>query len=153
MSSMHRLYENEDVSVFWDGERCRHARECVTGSPAVFDFQRKPWIDLSRAPNAEIWSTVSKCPTGALSILYNNGITIRLQEDSLRSIALDGDRIIGECDYQETDREVQIVHTEVLPEYGGKGIAKRLVYKVVEAAEKRHRTVVPYCSYAAKVLN
>ena len=53
---------------------------------------------------------------------------------------------------QETEGEVRIVHTEVLPEYGGKGIAKRLAYKVAEAAEKRHKTVVLYCSYAAKLL-
>ncbi|MBQ7562878.1 MAG: GNAT family N-acetyltransferase [Lachnospiraceae bacterium] len=149
---MHRLYENEDISVFWDAEKCRHARKCVTGSPAVFDFQRKPWIDISKAPNAEIWDTVSKCPTGALTILYNNGISVRLEEGDLRSVALNGEQIIGECDYQETEEEVRITHTEVLPEYGGKGIAKRLVYKVVEAAEKSHKRVVPYCSYAAKLL-
>ena len=150
---MHRLYENEDITVFWDSEKCRHARECVHGSPRVFDFQRKPWIDLKQAPNAEIWETVGKCPSGALSIIYNNGIEIRLESENGRSAAYDGERLIGECDYQETGEELRIVHTEVIPEYGGKGIAKRLVYKVTEAAEKSHKTVVPFCSYAAKVLS
>ncbi|MBQ9606418.1 MAG: N-acetyltransferase, partial [Lachnospiraceae bacterium] len=43
-------------------------------------------------------------------------------------------------------------HTEVLPTYGNKGIAKRLVYKIVEEAERQKKAVVPTCSYAAKIL-
>jgi predicted GNAT family acetyltransferase len=40
-----------------------------------------------------------------------------------------------------------------MPEYNGKGIARRLVYKVTEEAEKRKMSVIPTCSYAKKVLN
>lgn len=28
---MHRLYANDDISVFWDSDKCFHAKKCVTG--------------------------------------------------------------------------------------------------------------------------
>ena len=56
--------------------------------------------------------------------------------DGCRSVAHDGDTIIGECDYEKSKTGWNIYHTEVLSSYGGKGIAKRLVYKVLEAAER-----------------
>ena len=38
------------------------------------------------------------------------------------------------------------------PEYEGKGIAKRLVYKVIEASEREKVKIEATCSYALKVL-
>lgn len=29
---MHRMYENEDIVVIWDLEKCFHAMQCVHGS-------------------------------------------------------------------------------------------------------------------------
>jgi len=29
---MHRLYEQGDIVVFWNSEKCRHAKRCVNGS-------------------------------------------------------------------------------------------------------------------------
>ena len=150
---MHRLYENEDITVFWDSGKCYHAKRCVTGCPQVFDIQRKPWIDISKAPNADIWQTVTTCPSGALTITYNHEVQILLDDQNNRSIAKLNDNIIGECDYEITEKGWRIYHTEVSPEYTGKNIAKRLVYKVVEAAEKNRADIIPVCSYAAKILN
>lgn len=150
---MHRMYENDDIVVFWNSEKCYHAKRCVTGSPKTFDIQRKPWIDVSLAPNAEIWQTVEKCPSGALSVLYRHEIDVKMDAENKRSVAFDGDKKIGECDYSDNGRGWVIYHTEVDPDYGGKGIAKRLVYKVIEAAEKRKTAIDATCSYAVKVLN
>ena len=149
---MHRLYETDDITVFWDSEKCRHAKQCVTGCPEVFDIQRKPWIDLSRAECAKIWKAVSKCPTGALTVAYNHGIRVAFVEAENRSVAYDGDREVGECSFISEDGAWKIVHTESHPDYQGKGIAKRLVFSVTEQAEKRKIQVVPICSYAVKVL-
>ena len=77
---MHRLYVNEDITVFWDSDKCRHAKKCVTGCPKVFDIQRKPWIDISRDENANIWKAISECPSGALGITYNYGVRVVLKE-------------------------------------------------------------------------
>ncbi len=149
---MHRLYENEDITVFWDSDRCFHAKRCVTGAPEVFEFGRRPWIDINRGDNPEIWKTVKQCPSGALDIAYNHGVRIGFDEENCRSIALDGEKIIGECDCSDDGESFTIYHTEVDPAYSGKGIAKRLVFKVAEAAEKKKKKVVPVCSYAVKVL-
>ena len=149
---MHRMYENEDITIFWDSDKCGHAKRCVGGAPGVFDITKRPWINIDGAPTAKIWQTIEECPSGALTCVYNHGIKIRFDEEGCRSVAFDGDIRIGECDYREGDDGWTIVHTEVSPEYSGKGIAKRLVYKLVEEAEKRKIPVIPVCSYAVKVL-
>lgn len=149
---MHRLYENDDLAVFWDSEKCIHARACRKNSPNVFNPERRPWIDLSCDTNAKIWHAVESCPSGALTIAYTHQIVTRFDAENCRSIALDKEQIIGVCSYRETENGWEIIHTEVLPDYGGKGIAKRLVYKVAEAAERAEQALIPLCSYAVKVL-
>ena len=149
---MHRIYANEEITVFWNSDKCQHARKCVTGSPNVFDFGRRPWIDLNRGQTAGIWQTVSSCPSGALQIAYNHGIDVRWNEEKCRSEAYDGDCMVGECEYQKTPECWVIFHTGVRPAYGGKGIAKRLVYAVLQAAEQQKTAVCATCSYAARVL-
>ncbi|MCR4616563.1 MAG: (4Fe-4S)-binding protein [Lachnospiraceae bacterium] len=149
---MHRLYENDDIVIFWDSDKCYHAKMCVTGSPMTFDIQRKPWIDMSLAPNPEIWQTVSACPSGALKCVYKHGIEVIFEGYNHRSVAYNGDKKIGECDYRDNGDSWLIFHTEVDSDYGGKGIAKRLVYKVIEAAEKNKKPIDATCSYAVKVL-
>ena len=150
---MHRLYENDEIVVFWNSEKCVHAAECVKGSPETFNFSRKPWVQLGNVENSEVWQTIEKCPSGALGILYRHGIDTPLQPENCRSIALDGDKKIGECDYTETESAICIYHTDVDPEYGGKGIAKRLVYKALEYAEKNGKQVSATCSYAINILD
>ena len=150
---MHRLYEHGDIVVFWNSEKCRHAKRCVHGSPQTFDPNRKPWIDLTKAPTTEVWQAVSACPTGALSCVYSHEITVSFDEEQNRSIAFYKDVQIGECDFRITSEGWEIYHTEVLPDYGNKGIAKRLVYKILEIAEKKCINVIPICSYAVSLLN
>ncbi len=150
---MHRLYENDDIVVFWNSEKCFHSKKCVTGSPETFNFTRRPWIDLSRAENAEIWRTIETCPSGALRVQYRHGIDVVMEEDAHRSAAYDGEKHIGECEYSETPDGWAIYHTGVAPEYEGKGIARRLVYKVLEVGEKTRISVDATCWYAKKVLS
>lgn len=147
---MHRLYETEDISVFWDSDKCRHAKKCVTGCPEAFDIQRKPWIQLDKAETAKVWKAVSNCPSGALTCVFNHGIIVKLEDN--RSVAYDGDSIIGECDFEVTADGWNIYHTEVDNNYRGKSIAKRLVYAVVQAAEQDKANVIMTCSYAGKVM-
>jgi len=149
---MHRLYSNEDITIFWDSDKCRHAKVCVHQSPKVFNKDNRPWISINGASSAEIWKTVSQCPSGALSVVYNHDVRIEFDEVRQCSLALDGESEIGECCFEESPDAWTIVHTGVRSEYEGKGISKRLVFKVVEEAEKRKVKVVSVCSYAAKVL-
>ena len=123
-------------------------------SGSFFDFKRKPWIDLTRDETSRIWKTVKQCPSGALDIIYNHDIKIKLDKTSSRSIAVDNTgNIIGKCDYHETDDAITIYHTEVNPEYSGNGIVKRLVYKIFEEADRECKKIVATCSYAAAIIN
>jgi uncharacterized Fe-S cluster protein YjdI len=149
---MHRLYENSEITVFWDSDKCYHAKKCVTGCPEVFDIMRKPWIDLSRGSNADIWKAVSACPSGGLTITANHDVEVSFDEEHCRSVAMKDGQRIGECEYRDNGDSWSIVHTGVAPEYEGQGIAKRLVFKVTEEAERRKKGVIPVCSYAVKVL-
>ena len=149
---MHRTYENEDITVLWDSDKCRHAAKCVTGCPEVFDFNRKPWIDLKAAENKKIWETVKQCPSGALEIMYDHGIRVEYDEKGDCIRAFDGERQVGECDFRDTGDAFNIYHTEVDLEYGGKKIARRMVFRALQEAERRKKTVIPSCSYAAKIM-
>ena len=80
---MHRLYSNDEISVFWDSDKCFHSKKCVTGCPDAFDITRKPWINIDDAPTAKVWKAVSACPSGALTITYNHDVKIRFEEDKI----------------------------------------------------------------------
>ncbi len=149
---MHRQYENNEIVIFWNSDKCFHSTKCIQASPKTFDVTRKPWIQLGHVPNPEVWQAVEGCPSGALSILYRHGVDVVYEHERNRSAAYAGDRLIGECDYRVTDSEWIIYHTEVDPEYGGKGIAKRLVYTILESAERKGIMIKSTCSYASKVL-
>ncbi len=79
-------------------------------------------------------------------------IEYRFEPEERRSAAYDDGQLIGVCQYTEQDGSWYIVHTEVVPAYGGQGIARELVMIVANEAKERDIPVVPICSYAVKVL-
>ncbi len=149
---MHRTYENDDLAVFWDSEKCFHAKRCVGKSADVFDPTRKPWIDLNKGTSAEIWQAVSGCPSGALTCVYKHGIDVKMAAEDNMSIALHGDKLIGRCTYSVEDGGLKIEHTIVDEQYRGKGVAKRLVFAVLEYAERKSLSVIPVCPYAKEIM-
>lgn len=54
--------------------------------------------------------------------------------------------------YWKEETRFVIDHTEVGVEFGGKGLAKKLVLEAVAFARERNVKIVPHCSYAKKVL-
>lgn len=79
-------------------------------------------------------------------------IKIIFDEQNNQSLALANDKTIGECQFDIEDNKWVIMHTGVRPEFGGRGIAKQLVLKVIEEARKRNIKIKPICSYAVKVM-
>jgi putative redox protein len=65
-------YANDDITVVWKPELCKHSGRCVTQLPQVFDLKAHPWINAKGADTQTIIDQVHKCPTGALSIKNNN---------------------------------------------------------------------------------
>lgn len=66
--------------------------------------------------------------------------------------AFDGRKIVGVCQYQETDKNWNIVKTKVDSNYQGQGIAKKLVLEIYSKAKQKDMDVIADCSYAKKVL-
>ena len=69
-----------------------------------------------------------------------------------RSVALYNDDIVGYCQYKEDNNVWSITHTVVKQEFGGRGIAKRLVLAIIEEARKNNKKINPICSYAKKMM-
>jgi uncharacterized Fe-S cluster protein YjdI len=66
-----RAYTGQDITVYYDIERCVHFAECVRGLPEVFDTQRKPWITAGAASADRVAEVVRRCPSGALHYLWS----------------------------------------------------------------------------------
>lgn len=60
-------YSGEDITVHFNLGLCSHGQTCLKGLPSVFNIDKKPWIDVSKASTKEIINAVKKCPSGALT--------------------------------------------------------------------------------------
>lgn len=84
-------YEGKAVTVTYDVERCIHARECVRGLPAVFDPDRRPWIEPDAASGDELAAVIERCPTGALHYeRHGDGPVEATPEEPTVTVARDG---------------------------------------------------------------
>ena len=147
-----KTYENDEIEVFWNPNLCQHAAKCAGGNRAVFNPARRPWIDLSKASAKEIAAIIDRCPSKALQYALKDSITVNFEEGEQRSAAyLDG-KLIGECEFCVSDGVWTIMHTGVRPAYEGRGIARRLVEKVIDAARAKQVKIVPVCPYAVKLM-
>ena len=86
--------------------------------------------------------------------IVQDPIRIVYDAENRQALAYDGDKPIGECQYNidRTGKWV-IMHTGVRHEYNGRGIAKRLVEKIIEAARERGTKIIPVCSYAQRMMS
>jgi uncharacterized Fe-S cluster protein YjdI len=91
-----REYVGDGITIHWDGDRCLHSERCTRGLPAVFDRERRPWVDVAGATADAVAAVVDTCPSGALSYTRTdggpNGRRGRaLDEDPAASVAVDPD--------------------------------------------------------------
>ncbi|MBB6328221.1 putative Fe-S cluster protein YjdI [Algoriphagus iocasae] len=75
-------YSNGELTVVWEPHKCIHSKKCVTGLPAVFDFNRRPWIKADSADSETIAKQIDTCPSGALSYYYLDKEKEKSQETS-----------------------------------------------------------------------
>ena len=80
-------------------------------------------------------------------------IDIIFEQDKNRSAAYIDGKQVGECEISVSGKVWTITHTGVRPEFGGRGIAKKLVLSVIEAARADNAKIVPLCSYADKLVS
>ena len=60
-------YSNNDITIVWQPDLCKHSGVCVKMLPAVYAPKEKPWIKPFNATTLEIIEQVKKCPSGALT--------------------------------------------------------------------------------------
>lgn len=80
-------------------------------------------------------------------------VEIVFQGENARSLAKDDGRVIGECTFSSSGGVWTVDHTRVDREYGGQGIARRLVDSVAEEARRSGVKLGATCSYAVKVFS
>jgi len=66
--------------------------------------------------------------------------------------AWSGDTLAGLLAYRTVPGGVNLVHTEVKPEFEGEGIAGRLAAAALDEARARGRFVVPTCPYVSRYI-
>ncbi len=73
------------------------------------------------------------------------GLTIKDVPDAGRYEARLGDELVGWVDYARVRTRLVALHTEVPPEFGGRGIGSALVRRVIADARAGGFTISPRC--------
>ena len=68
-----REYRAPGITVQWYASRCIHSANCVRALHAVFDPQRRPWVEPAAAPADAVAAAVLRCPSGALHFVRHDG--------------------------------------------------------------------------------
>jgi uncharacterized Fe-S cluster protein YjdI len=63
-----RSFVGKDVTISFDSDVCQHSGNCVNGLAAVFDTEKRPWINPDGASRDAVIAQVAQCPSGALRI-------------------------------------------------------------------------------------
>jgi uncharacterized protein len=58
-----------------------------------------------------------------------------------------GDDVIGFTQYKRRGHLIAFIHTEVLPEYEGKGVASQLIATALDTSREQGMTVLPFCPF------
>lgn len=82
----------------------------------------------------------------------SDDIEVLHEPEHSRWVLKDGERVIGMERYVDHGEQRIFFHTEVAKEYGGRGLAGRLVRAAVEDAVASGSAVVPVCPYVTKWL-
>ncbi|MDH3226120.1 MAG: CDGSH iron-sulfur domain-containing protein [Thermoleophilia bacterium] len=82
-------YAAPEVVVGFDARRCIHAARCVNELPAVFDTNKRPWIQPDAEDADTVIAQVGRCPTGALVARRPDGIVMETTppEVSIQEVA------------------------------------------------------------------
>ena len=79
-------------------------------------------------------------------------IEIKYEKENNRAAAYDSGKRVGVCHYEDMPGKWIIDHTATDPEYGGQGIARKMVDCVTKQAQLAGVELGATCWYAKKVL-
>ena len=67
-----KKYSNGEVTVVWKPDACIHSGKCVQGLGEVFNPKARPWINMDGATIDRIVDQVRHCPSGALTVVFED---------------------------------------------------------------------------------
>jgi len=77
-------------------------------------------------------------------------LIIKEQNNKGFAVARENSKRAGMMTYAIADSDFIIIdHTQVEPEFNGKGVGKALLMKLVEMARERHIKILPLCPFAS----
>jgi CDGSH-type Zn-finger protein/uncharacterized Fe-S cluster protein YjdI len=66
--------KGKDITLTFDGQKCIHARFCVTGAPKTFLANVEgPWIHPDDTPVERLVEVAHRCPSGAIGYTRHDG--------------------------------------------------------------------------------
>ena len=68
-----KTYRSKNIDVTFELKRCIHAAECGRRLQAVFDINKRPWVQPDKASADQIQVTIDHCPSGALKYVRKDG--------------------------------------------------------------------------------
>lgn len=68
-----KTYTGDAADVTFDTKRCIHAKECVNRLSAVFDTDKRPWVQPDNATADDLAGVIHRCPSGALHYTRKDG--------------------------------------------------------------------------------
>lgn len=77
-------------------------------------------------------------------------IFIKEQDAKGYAMAREDEKRAGAMTYSIAGAELIIIdHTEVAPEYNGRGVGRQMLYKIVDMAREKSIKIIPLCPFAA----
>jgi uncharacterized Fe-S cluster protein YjdI len=73
-------YPGKNATVSWNGRLCIHVAECGRAKGDLFVGGRDPWCQPDLTTNEEAADVISRCPTGALTVDFEDGLSAEQSE-------------------------------------------------------------------------
>lgn len=114
MKDREKSYDGQDLSVTYNARRCIHFAACVRGLPAVFDPDKRPWIEPSQAAASEIIDIVQQCPTGALHVYRDQQLLEQANTDAQIRVQANGPLFLrGQIELRNEAGELIVTDTRI----------------------------------------
>lgn len=81
-----------------------------------------------------------------------NGTTLKDNSGTQRYELMAGGQMVGFAQYRPAGDVVIIIHTEIVPEHGGKGYGSALAKQVLDQIRGDRKRVVPACQFIAEYI-
>lgn len=133
-------YSNGEITLLWKPDL----------------FIQHPGIKVKNATTQELFGQVAKCPSEALSTKTKSNIcenwkTQIVFDDNSGEIQLISDeKKAGKMEVSIPDEKFWVYHTEINPQYSGRGFAKLLLHQLVRYAKENYLRIIPICPFVLK---